>query len=867
MTPERWQRIKDVLHEALSRPPEQRVWAVTDACGEDLSLRREVAELLDCDGSLGTFLDHPLLAADAPAVAREIPDELRTWDRFEILDRVGSGGMATVYKAWDPRLQRSIAVKIIAGGDDLTVRRFLREAEAQARVEHENVLEVYETGVVGHFHYIAMQYIDGPTLTGMREETTLEEKLELLIRVAEGLHAAHRTGLIHRDIKPGNILVERNADAPKPYLLDFGLAVEPGEPGLTATGVVIGTPRYMAPERISASHIALDRRSDIYSLGATFYELLSGQPPFSSSSALQTLVEVVESDVRPLRSVLPGVPPEVDAIVMKCLEKDPERRYATARAVAEDVRRYLDGEPVQARATGTATRLARKARKYPRLTAAFAVLLAAALGVGAWAALTSWRAGRQTDLARRLEQEVRDVEWLFRAAQMSPLHPIAPQKKEVRRRMAQIERLMGELGPFADGPGLYALGRGHLTLRDNVRALEHLRRAWESGYRTSGAAVALGLAHGEIYRQELTRAGRIADQRQRENRIAELKRTHAASARSYLERGRASSIMPARYVDAVIAAVSGQVTTAVENAESAVDDSPWLHEARVLQGAVQFQQAYTLYLEHDPRALETARLADRAYARAAEIAPSSADAYAGRCAVAGLLLHMGAHRIPVDVSAAHAAAQESCARAVLVEPDRAEAWRLYAEALTFWANARVSGGENPGDAYDRAGELARRAAELSGNDLQSTITSAQVELDRAWWQSRNGADPRPAIERVIDSYTKAMRLDPRDDALVTNVGLALVLRARYEIRNGMDAVPSVDRAIEAFQRALRLNPQQAFAFSNLAKASVERAKLHARAGRDPQPPLDEVERFVEGLPGDASFPPRVKCLETIRARS
>src|SRR5687768_4352962 len=198
MTPERWQRIKDVLNGALHRPPQERAAAVVDACGHDLSLRREVTNLLSCHAEMGSFLAEPLFGEPSDdGGEEELPEEIRNWERFQVLERLGSGGMAVVFKGWDPRLQRFIAIKLITRRDPLTVKRFLREAEAQARVDHENVLKVYETGVVGACHYIAMQYVSGPTLTGIRDETTLEQKVELMIRIAEGLQAAHRDGLVH----------------------------------------------------------------------------------------------------------------------------------------------------------------------------------------------------------------------------------------------------------------------------------------------------------------------------------------------------------------------------------------------------------------------------------------------------------------------------------------------------------------------------------------------------------------------------------------------------------------------------------------------------------------------------------------------
>lgn len=866
MTPERWQRIKDVLSAALHRPAQERVAAVADACGGDVSLHREVSNLLSSHAEMGSFLAEPLFGESSNDAGEELPEEIRKWERFQVLEKLGSGGMAAVYKGWDPRLQRFIAIKLITRRDPLTVKRFLREAEAQARVDHENVLKVYETGVAGACHYIAMQYVNGPTLSGVRDETTLDQKVELMIRIAEGLHAAHRDGLVHRDIKPSNILVERKTEGLQAYLLDFGLAIDAGSASLTETGAVIGTPRYMAPERIRGGTAALDRRSDIYSIGATFYELIAGVPPFAGSTSLQVLVDVMERDVTPLRSVRPAVPAEIDAIIMKCVERDPARRYPSARALAEDLRRYLDGEPVLARPSGLVSTLGKKARRHPRLTIAFAALLLLIAISGGWGAYTTWRASKQTELARMLGHEVRNLEWLFRVGQMSPLHPIEPHKRQLRLRIRHIGAIMNELGSLAFGPGHYAQGRGFLTLGEHPKALAHLQRAWAAGHRTPDAAAALGLTHSAIFREELAKAQRIDRPRNRELRVRDLQKAHRDPALRLLREGRSTSIMPPLFIDALIASLQGDVPGALDRADKAARETPWLFEARLLQGHLQRDQAVKSYFRGEPQALEMAARADRHYEQARIIAGSAIDPHLGRCAVAGLLLHMGAHDYPADVTAAYRQANASCASALVVEPHSAEGHRLYAEAVDFWANLQVQKKVDPGDAYARAASLAERAVHLSGGGLDAILTTAEIHLDRAWWEIRAGKDPRAAIDQAVAVYEKALAIDPRSTTGINNIGMAFDLRSRYERANGRSATESLNRSITSYQRSLRVDSQLSFSFRNLARTSMVRADEEYRQGIDPTAGLQQVLRFLEQLPGDPSFTPRAAAVSQLRAR-
>lgn len=878
MTSDRWERVKHAVTMILKRPSTARGATLDEACGNDPSVRREAEHLLRGHDEMGSFLAEPILGeltADA-VPEEELASELGQWTRYEVIERLGSGGMAVVYKARDPRLHRLVAIKVISDRDELTIKRFLREAEAQARVEHDNVLKIYETGVVGQHHYIAMQYVSGPTLLGVREETTLEQKVQLMLEIAEGLQAAHRHGLVHRDIKPSNILVEHTAEGLKPYVLDFGLAVELGAPTLTQTGIVVGTPRYMAPERIHGGVTALDRRSDIYSLGATFYEFLSGVAPFGATSGLQVLVEVLESELTPLRRVQPTLPPELDAIVGKCLERDPRQRYSSARALADDLRRYLDGDQVLARPIGALGRVAKRVRKHPRLATAFLMMVLMTLTVAAWGAYGYWRGTRQAELAQALGQEVRDLDWLFRAAQMSPLHPIEAEKRQVRQRMARLQQTMAEVGSVAYGPGHYALGRGFLTLGDSTKALQELDLAWESGYRTADTAMALGLVHSELFRVEVARAQRIAVDGEREARIKELETKHRDRALYFLGEGRSSSIIPPRYVEAVIASHRGDVEGAVEKAEEAARETPWLFEARLLPGHLEFKEAVRLYFSGNVESGATkAREADRHYVEAHHVAKSAIEAYLGRCAVSGLLLHMTLHRLITNTErlfdqrtalAAHRQAEEVCAQALVVDPESAEAYRLYGEAVRFWGSLKVQRQEDPGDAYERAADLTRRALELSEGDVEARLALAGTFLERAWWESGTGKDPRSAITQAVSIFEQVMAVDPRNEEAANNTGQALMLRSRFEIARGIDASDSQERAVASLQRALRSVPSSAFALRSLANAALARADEETRRRIDPTPGLTQVVGFIEQLPGEVTQPGRVDALRRLRLR-
>lgn len=222
----------------------------------------------------------------SPDLAAETPD---AFGRYEQVEYVGQGGMAKVYKAYDATLRRTVALKFLLGESPELSERLLNEARAQARIEHENVCKIYEAGETDGKLYIAMQYIHGKTLRKLAPEISLEQKIRIVAQTAEAVHAAHRVGLIHRDLKPANILVERSQEGDlTPYVVDFGLARGPEAGGLTKTGTVMGSPWYMSPEQAKGNVSQLDRRSDVYSLGATLYEVLAGKPPFEAAAGARS---------------------------------------------------------------------------------------------------------------------------------------------------------------------------------------------------------------------------------------------------------------------------------------------------------------------------------------------------------------------------------------------------------------------------------------------------------------------------------------------------------------------------------------------------------------------------------------------------
>ena len=273
-------------------------------------------------------------------------------DRYEIGKRIGRGGMAEIFQARDILLDRPVAMKVLFpefATDPAFVERFRREAQAAANLNHPNIVAVYDWGKVNNTYYIAMEYVNGRTLADILKQSgtlTPMQVCDVMSEVASALISAHQNGVIHRDIKPGNILVSTTGQV---KVADFGIARALGagvEQGLTQTGAVMGTATYFSPEQ--AQGASTDQRSDIYSLGVVMYEMLSGVPPFTGENAVAIAYKQVHERAMPLDQRLTSAPPEVAAIVAKCMEKSRDDRYSSAEEVRDELRRFVEGMPVLA---------------------------------------------------------------------------------------------------------------------------------------------------------------------------------------------------------------------------------------------------------------------------------------------------------------------------------------------------------------------------------------------------------------------------------------------------------------------------------------------------------------------------------------
>jgi WD40 repeat protein/serine/threonine protein kinase len=406
-------------------------------------------------------------AADPWLIAR-----LPTIPGYEIERELGRGGMGVVYLARHISLGRLVALKMLLADphtSDYQRQRFRAETETIARLQHPNIVQIYEVGEAEGRAFCALEYVDGGNLAEALHGKACPPRLaaELLATLADAVHAAHARGVIHRDLKPANILLQiadcglrienqtytpteksaiRSLQSAIPKITDFGLAKQlEGNSGLTETGMVMGTPSYMAPEQAAGHNREIGPPTDVYSLGTILYEVLTGRPPLLGPTALETLTQVLDREPLPARRLQPRVPRDLDTICLKCLHKSPARRYASARELADDLRRFLRGEPIRARPVGAIERLARWCKRRPAvaaLTAAVLLLLVAVMTVSSVGYFQTRRALASEEIQRKEAERLQtDAEEQRGEALKQSAAAVAAEKK-VRESAVRMRRLL-----------------------------------------------------------------------------------------------------------------------------------------------------------------------------------------------------------------------------------------------------------------------------------------------------------------------------------------------------------------------------------------------------------------------------------------
>lgn len=822
--------------------------------------------------------------------------------RLTLKGALGAGGMGEVHRAWDAALERPVAVKFVKGGDPKEADRLLLEARLQARIEHPHVVRVQDTGTLEGRPCIVMQLVEGRTFADLGSEVDWRAKVSLAAQAARGLGAAHRMGLVHRDVKPANILVEDTEEGPQARLSDFGLARDE-EGGLTRSGLLMGSVDFMAPEQVTGA-VPVDFRADVYGLGATLYAVLAGRPPFRASlnptAAAQStqdlngategaelhpgdlLRRVLEEEPKSLISEAVGLPKDLAVVVAKAMEKEPARRYATAEALAEDLERVLRGEAILARPMGWMERGGRWMRRNPLAARAVGAGLLAVLGAGAFSIWNSRRATLAALEAAQMGGEAKAFELRLRMAHLAPAHDLRPVHAELK---AGLRRMEGSRGA-ASASSAYARGRVLLLLDDLEGAQKALELAGKLGYRGPDFEEALGMVYGRRYVKALPRVEGLRDEAFRKERREILDRelkapalAHLRAAGNTLHQQAFMALVENRYEAARTLAAQSRAQEPERLESTLLEGQAWLQEAGVAHKAsdpararicitqgLRVAESLVIDLRSDPevplllarlRSLEASveQLLGRPFQepieaglawvdRALALDADKPEVWRARGSLFELACKDASYQGSLKGVSLGESQMESCRRAAALRPQDAEGLRELAKAYYSLGHAQFQQSVNPLGSL-REGRRAALAAEQAEPWHPSGTHLALINaVDEARYLIAHGQDPTEPLRAgdVLIGRLQVLRgLSPR--YLLPSIADQRALQAQFAWSQGQDPDPLQVESMIQYEKVQAMYPEYLARTTDLGYGAVAWAQTRVASGR----PVAEIHARVEPI--------------------
>ena len=751
--------------------------------------------------------------------------------RYALGPLLGHGGMGEVHEAWDTILNRCVALKILRHLEPAAMIRFMHEAQLHARLDCPNICRIYDVDACNGAPRIAMQLVRGPTLEDASPDLTLKEIIAIIITVAEALHAAHKLKLIHRDVKPSNILLQWGEGGWVPYICDFGLAMTLDGPSVTQPLAMTGTPAYMAPEQVRGDRTHICPATDVYGLGGTLYFTLTGRPPCVSTVTAEVLRVKRERRFPSPRSLEPEIPPDLETILLKCLQPSPADRYASTLELAEDLKRFQAGQAVAAQPRSLTQRVWGACRRNWPLMAVTAAGLGLAVGLWAWGHDAQRRQVNQGQLGQFFTLEAVNLEQNLANERMLPLHDLRPAFAQAWARMEALKARAASMGPDAQGPLHCALGRGLFALRAYPAAEAELEQAWAAGYQTPETAFFLARTLAIGYEQACLEAAFAGT-------APPASATQAfARAQDLFRQARSLNSDPPEFVDATLAYAQRDWPRAAGLAQASLAANPWHLTSATLASLSLSALAAESAAAGDPAQAQSRYRQAHAIAQAALSRGPSDGALHRAEAVASLglaSLSLEAGELSLDTLDG---VKRHIQQALVLDPEDARAQSAWLRVQNLRIMRMVDLGQDPARELEDGRQFYwTRTREPRAVDLR--VDHMVLYLRQAEHDAAHGADPWPALTEALRDAGHAVRRH-RDF-----YGDLLNVKARLEADGGLDPRPTIDLLLQRFEPLAQAQGVY-YLYEVAAEGWMTLAETEAKTRQDALPSLHRAQGLLQ----------------------
>jgi len=754
-------------------------------------------QLFDYSNLLANISDDPEMAIGA---------EIGHW---KIKQLIGTGGMSIVYlvERNDDQLTQQAALKVIPNGlaNKSMIDRFMRERQILSDLNHPNIAQLYDAGVTDQgLPWFVMEYIDGEDIVSYAQNNQLniEQRIFLIKQVCEALSYAHAQGVVHRDIKPTNLMVNNDKTI---KLLDFGIASSKEEQSLTMTGSVIGTPGYMSPEQAKGLTNEIDRRTDIFSLGVLLYKLIKHDMPFRAESISEISYKIIHDEPTLLGS---QIPLELQAITFKCLEKKVENRYSSIKRLQSDLDAYLNGDVVSARKVTFVGRLIKKIKKNQVLSTFIgASIISTVLGIS-YGIYQSFDSIKKLQVSEKYLAKTQDLKAKIRRSHMMPLHDIENDYLVVEK---EIEKLREEIeNNDIDHSGLsyFALGEAYFNMKGFTAALEYYQKAEQKGWESNELNSGLGFALLARWTKEKKKANAIVDKEEKQLFLENLKAKTYAPAITYLKKAQKGAV-DVNFLAARLAYVEKNYDQALEFAEKEIQVNPWHYEALRLSSEIYLFKFKTVgSKEGYDVATQYLDLSNEKLEQSIQIGRSDPYNYTSRCTNSSIDVQIQMMlKNEESLLKAFDKGIEYCQGALKLKPLAHSPWSSLNILYTTKARLLESQNKSTKKLYEQALEITEQGLKVNPEDFYLLGYKIKPLIKLADEAVKQNQDPSQYYIEAMQSAELSLKINPNHENTWAELAGLQTKQAKNNMQlhnNYREAEKYFYLAIQSFERKIAI---------------------------------------------------------------